>query len=1792
MAEASDKPADEDSSDAPERLSAAKQELLRRLRAQAGPRRLADEPIAVIGLALRLPGAPDRASLWPLLARGGDAITEVPASRWPVDTYYNPDPHRAGSVTTRWGGFLDDIDRFDPGLFAISPREAATMDPQHRLLLEQSWLALEDAGLRRDELEGSAGGVFVATYQRDYAKLATRDRYLIDAYTASGTHHSMVAGRLAYLLDLHGPALVVDTACSSSLVALHLACRSLLAGETSLALVGASNLTLEPEETIALSRFGMMAKDGRCKPFDARADGFVRGEGVVVLVLARLRDALAAGRRVRAVIVGTAVNQDGHSNGLTAPNADAQRAVITAALRDADLDPGRVGYVEAHGTGTALGDPIEMQALLATYGRPSTAAPVCAVGSIKSNLGHLEAAAGVAGFAKVVACLEHGQIPATPHFRRLNPAIDLDGSRLEIATELRELGGEAPHHAALSSFGMGGTNAHVILAQAPQTTASQPRQRSGLVLPLSAHEDAALAELIPVTREALARSEDVADYCASAARRRSHLQRRVAVGGADAAELDAALEARVGAPVSRPAPRRAVVFVCPGQGGQWLGMGRDLLAREPVFAEALTRCDEVIHKLAGWSVLASLRAPEAGALERIDRVQPLLFSLALGFAALWRDFGVQPDALIGHSMGEVAAAHLAGRLSLEDAAAVIVRRSALMRSLVGGEAGAMAAVDLPAAELAELLAARPGAPSLAAENGPRASVVAGAPAAVDALITELESREVRCRRIAVEVASHSAAVDPLEGRLREALAGLVPGPGELPLYSTLTGARLDPDTPLDADYWWRNLRERVRLWPAVQAAVADAHAIFIELGPHPVLTPALREGLDALGVRGLTLASGRRDANEQLELCTGLAALYEAGLSIDWDRVYADSPARAELPSYRFQRSVHWLPQARTRAAAGAHPFVGERLELAGAGARAGARVWTSTVSLDHAPFLRDHLVEGSCVLPGMATVDLVLSALAEGGELREELRELEFERPIVFREGEALTLQLRVEAGRFELWARAGEQGEWILRVRGRVHPLCEAPAKLELAALRARTHPAQTKQAFYEFLNATGNVWGPAFQGVAAIARGAPHQNGAEEELFVELEIPPSIAAELWRHRFHPALLDACAQALLSGAGEAIGSLVLAHVERVAIRGPAERVHASWIRVDARQRQGSRRGDVIVVDEHGAPLVEIEGLRVQYLHERQTSWFHGLSWQPAAPPVARPKPERRFALAGGPSLLRDALVEELRAPGVAHVLVDDPRASSEPATDLLHLVDLPPASDPSGHSAERELELALEACHAALQSCERASADTRLWLFTRGGAPCSTIGDPIQTAVWGLGRVMQVELGLGFAGSVDLDPAAELAELPACILAELDRDDAEPAVAYRGGKRLLARLERRPPPLARGRTSPLARLDPAASYLITGGLGGLGLRMAATLISRGARRLVLLGRSGVPPRARWRELGDSDPAHARVAALRELEALGAEVHVLSLDVADEAGLRRWHEGWVAEQRPPIRGLVHAAGIQQPRALAELDAETLRASLRAKLAGARALERVLGDQLDFTIAFSSAATLLPSPLLGAYTAANAYLEGLAIQARAAGRPMSAVAWGLLGSGGMAVQRLAEQRRLDAFEDMDPEAAFASLDPILAAELPTLAVMAIDWHAWLAAHPEAAASPYFEQLTTAGSPAAAAPGAGSSLAGMLEARGEQRRELLTAYLRQQLARVLRIPASEVEALDAHAPLTSLGIDSLMALELRNRVEAETGVAPAVVELLRGVSLTRLVEILAEQLDAHEGDDEDWEELTI
>ncbi len=1016
---------------------ASRRPLASRSRARNMPKH---SPIAIIGIGCRFPGGVDSPrAFWEALSNGVDAVGPLPEARVGLADGRPPEgafPGRGGLL----GGFLEDVDRFDAAFFGLSPREVERMDPQHRLLLEVTWEALEDAALPVGALAGSRTGVFVGLWIQDYESRLYRDPGSVDFHMTTGTGRYAASGRISHLLGLQGPALTIDTACSSSLVAVHQACQSLWAGDSSLALAGGANVILQPQITIAYSRSGMIAADGRCKFGDSRADGYVRSEGAGIVVLKPLERAIADGDPVYAVILGGAVNNDGRSGEhFVTPAQGGQEEMLRLAWADAGADPLRAAYVEAHGTGTAAGDPVELGALGAVVGHGRPSGRPCLVGSVKTNFGHTEGAAGVAGLIKVALSLHHGAVPPSLNVVEPNPNIPWVDLAVRIATRMEPLDGDNPL-AGVSSFGIAGTNAHVVLAPAPSV--ETPRGTSGgrsRLFPLSAPSEEGLRAFAARTADWLDGKEgpalsDVA-YTLSA-RRTSHDQRLAVVAGSREEIVGRLREFADGGAVPEggsigSAPEGTgptVVFVFPGQGAQWTGMGRELLAKEPVFREKMEACEAAMRPFVDFSVFQQLALDEDAAgyrLDEIDVIQPTLVALYVSLAALWGSRGLHPDAVVGHSMGEVAAAHVAGALSLEDAMRIICVRSKLLRSISGK--GAMAVVELTAGEAREAIEPWSDRVAIAAANSPRSTVLSGEPDALGQIVEQLEKREVFCRFVAVDVASHSPQVDVLTGDLLAALDGLSPTGGSVAFHSTVTGGPLD-GSALGPSYWVDNLRQPVMLTTVVEHLCGDAgargeQAIFLELSPHPVLSPSIEQTVRATGVPGAVLGALRRGESEVECMLRASGGLWCHGA--EPELVGHDEGARAvRLPPYPWRKKSFWLEVDDVLPTSGGagHALLGRAAEGAG-----GVRVWEGSISLDRAPFLADHRVRGHVVLPAAAIVEMAFAAAAGRGEV--SLEDVSFDEMVELSGGAALRIRAAVSPlapglATIELHAREGSDG------------------------------------------------------------------------------------------------------------------------------------------------------------------------------------------------------------------------------------------------------------------------------------------------------------------------------------------------------------------------------------------------------------------------------------------------------------------------------------------------------------------------------------------------------------------------------------------------------------------------------------------------------------------------------------------------------------------------------------------------------------------------------------------------
>ncbi|MFF3986031.1 SDR family NAD(P)-dependent oxidoreductase [Streptomyces sp. NPDC001797] len=1696
------------------------------------PPRAADGDIAIVSMACRFPGgADDPEGLWRLLAAAEDAICEVPASRWDTQNLYDPDPEATGKAYTLRGGFLDGIDRFDAAFFGISPREADAMDPQQRLLLQTSWEAIERAGIVPETLHGSLTGVYIGLYDSGY--LASASLAQLDGHVGTGSAPSVASGRIAYTLGLQGPAVTVDTACSSSLVALHLAARALAAGECDLALAGGASLLVTPRGHVEFSRLRGLSPSGRCSPFSADADGVVWAEGCGVVLLKRLADARRDGDRVLAVVKGSAVNQDGRSQGLSAPNGPAQERVLRAALDAAGLAPDDVDHVEAHGTGTRLGDPIEGRALAAVFGPGRPADRPLGLGSLKSNIGHTQAAAGIAGVIKTVLALGHELIPPSLHAETLTEHVDWAGSGLAVHGSARAWprDGARVRRAGVSAFGISGTNAHVVLEEAPQDVVApagaEAESRGPTLFPLSARTLPALqSQAGRLHARLVARPElPLPAVAATLAHHRTHFEHRAVVQAAGRDELLSALRALAEGrpdPDLTAGPRRTlpagkVAFVFPGQGAQWVGMARDLLERDPVFADELDRCDAALRPFTVWSAATALRG-EAGApsLDRVDVVQPVLFAVMVSLAAVWRARGVRPDAVIGHSQGEVAAACVAGALSLNDAAAVVALRSRALTELSG--TGAMAVVGLPHTEVVTRIAGLGGRVSVAAVNSGRATVIAGDVEPLEGLLADLDGEQVFVRRLDVDYASHSARVEQVRATILDELDGVTTYPTSVVWYSTVTGEPVTEE--LEADYWYTNLRQPVRFAPAVERMAADGYRHFVELSPHPSLLTAMHTIGEDLGHELVVLGSLRRDEDGPACLDRAAAELHVHGRRLDLRRMVADT-AWADLPTYAWDTRRHWTAPESASGGPGlfdraAHPLLGVQLQSADETRWTFRNEWSPAT----ADWLSDHTVFGRTVMSGTTLLELCRAALAVARpDEPADVTDLLLLTPLVLPASGTVEVSVEVvTAGPApELTVHSRPRGQeatgWTL------HATASAAGTTPVAG-RPPVWPQAAESAWspdtYERLTGLGLGYGPAFQGVReAVVTGAG-------ELLARLSLP-SVAQDLADpYPVHPALLDAAlhvAAALEGGAAPDGRVLLPVAVGRAALshRG-ADDLTVLVRRTGATETDLTL--DVTLWDADGLPAGRLEGVRLRAASPADLAGGSGngrhlyeVAWT-AAPEPSVQQPAGDWTVVGDPS--DPDVVAALRGLQAAGIPCRDTGG------DVLVRFWPPPAEDAETAAAVREVTEAALAELQTLAAQEQAPART-IWV-TRGAVAADdrdTVPGLAQSALWGLARSARAEhpdLGLTLLDLEDTDPAAAL------LAAVAHRD--EPELAGRAGTLLVPRLVR-----ARAADTDRARTPVDGTVLITGGLGAVGRHIARLLAERGVPRLLLTSRRGA-----------DDPRTAEVTA--ELTALGASVEVAACDVADPAALA----GVIGSVSGELRGVVHCAGVLDDGVVAELTPERLARVLSPKVDGAAHLHRLTADaQLDLFLLVSSAAGVVGNAGQANYAAANAFLDQLAHHRRASGLPAVSISFGAWAGEGLAAEHadLERMARL-GHRALPPEQGRDLVELALRRGAPHLVAWALDLPR-LRETTAGAAALWRSLLPAPRTGQDGADGLADRLARLPEA---ERADRVLALVREEASRALGLRSAE--SVRADQPLRDLGMDSVTAVELRNRIGARLG----------------------------------------
>lgn len=1704
--------------------------------------------IAIIGIACRFPGADNHEAFWKNLIEGVESIArfsddELLAAG--IDARLVRDPHYVKAAPV-----IADHDGFDAGFFGYSPREARLMDPQHRHFLEVAWQVFEDAGYDPMGDNGvvavyaGAGGL-VSSYilRQDHPELRGQTGDLGHI----GNDRDFLPSRVAYKLGLGGPTVNVQTACSTSLVAVHLACRALIDGEAEMALAGASVVRVPHIAGYLAEPGGIASPDGHCRAFDMKGAGTLFGSGVAAVLLKPLAAASRDGDRVYAVVKGSAVTNDGAVKvNYTASTASGQARAISAALTLAGVAPDTIGFVECHGTATALGDPVEIQALTRAFRAGTRRTQFCAVGSVKSNFGHLEQCAGMAGLIKAALALDRKVIPPSLYFETPNPRIPLARSPFFVNTKASPFPqGDTPRRAGVNSVGMGGTNAFVVLQEAPPRPEPSPSTRSNFALALSAKNRAALGKLAADFRARLAADEplDLGDLCFTANCGRHHFTERVVAVGSHRRELAAALEglAADGLP-EPPAAPGPIAFLYSGQGAQYPQMGAALHRDHPVFREALDRCLD-LFEADGVALRPILFGDDEVQLSRTLYAQPALFSIEIALAELWRSWGIVPDIVLGHSVGEFAAAATAGACTVEEAGQLVAARARLMEALP--ERGAMVSLAAARETVSSWLAETGGRLAIAAENAADRTVVAGDSAAIAALVDRCRREGVPAVGLKTSHAFHSPLMEPMLDAFAAAAAGIAFRQPNIRWVSSLTGAEMTAAP--DPHYWRRQIREPVRFRQALEAVASDA-ATFLEIGPGATLTAL---GRRSAPTAGLWLSSlGERGA-EGRHILEALAALYRQGRSILWNAVEPADGRRIRLPTYPFQHQRYWLDAHRPEPAPPSirrrpglpHPLLGDRL----GGEETG---FEALLDLERFPYLRDHRVSGDAVMPTAAILDWLTAAADSAGFSQPMIEGFVYERPLILAQGEPSWVMTTIETagrggGAFRVESTGSAIDEpWLLHASGRLREDGEPPALPPFPAYRRRAAMEIPAERFYRFLDATGLSYGPTFRGVRRLWRGGG-------EAFAEIALPSGLDGG--GYGLHPAFLDAALHVYAALVPEyglfegtpLVGPYVPVALDRFRVYRPG--VRHGWAHAAiAEQDNGQARftADIAVYGEDGAPAALLRGLAVRQTtavsratpaRSDHRNLLYAIAWREKPLPPAAPMPMRHWYIVADRTGVGERLAHAIAGDGGTAVVTS---AEATPLDKLLD--DAPPcpagivylggldlpASPPDDSTPILPIGLQLcgemlDLAHALDRARDRLPTPPILRLAT-----CTADASPLQGVLRGLGRSFALEYPEMWGGLVELPADATAAEAADLLRREIETPDGETEIRWRGGRRWAARLQR---------LDEAERVAPslAGGYWIIGGLGRLGLATAQALVAAGARHLALTGRAA---------------PDAEAGATLDKLAREAEIRVIRADIADEAAVAAALRE-IAATMPPLKGVIHAAAVFEDALLATVDRGLFDRVLRPKVAGAWNLHRATsGLDLDFFVLFSSVLSLWGGAGQSAYTAANGFLDALADFRRAHGLPASVFNWGPWANaqrGGAVGAALWKQRATT------PLPAQTCLDVLLAhlgGGPAQIAVTDTRWRDFLAQFN--GVPPLYRELA-----AAVEPGEIAGVAG---------RDTPEDIIAEQAAGVLGL-----SRIDRARPLNELGLDSLLAVTLANRLRHAFDHAVPMAALLKGPSVREL-----------------------
>ncbi len=1812
------------------------------------------EGMAIIGMGCRFPGgANDPEKYWDVIINGIDATKDVPEDRWSKRIYHSKDKSVPGKLSAFHGGFLDRIDKFDAEFFGISPREASYIDPQQRLLLEVSWEAMEDAGIIPESLKGKDVGVYIGAFTVDYKILQfkSENRELIDAHSSTGMMMTILSNRISYIYDFKGPSMTVDTACSSSLVALHLACQAIRNGECSIALVGGVNIMTTPDYTISESKGGFLSPDGRSKAFDSSANGYARGEGAGIVVIKSLSKALADGDNIYAVIKGTGINHDGHTNGITVPSGEAQERLLKEVYEKAGILPGQVCYFEAHGTGTPVGDPIEANAVANVLKIGRREPKKCFVGSVKTNIVHLEPAAGVAGLIKACLVLKNRMIPPHLHFKNPNPKIPFEDLCIRVPTKPEPLTANGEKAIiGINSFGFGGTNSHAIIEEPPHINKEKvyefDTESKPSVVTISGHTENALYDASACLKnfiESNLENTDVPfnDLCYTLVHRRSHHEYRLSFPARNKLEMKEYLEAFINREdikemsygKSEIKKYKEIVFVYTGMGPIWWAMGRQLFQKEAVFREAIEKCDNYIHEFAGWSVIEELLADEeTSRLDQPQYAQPANFAVQVGLTELWLSLGVIPCAVVGHSVGEIAAAYASGRLDLKQASKVSVERSRVQQKAVGQ--GTMLAVGLSEAEAKKLIEEFNEMVSIAAINSNKSVTLSGDAKGLEVINGRLQQQGVFSRFMKVNVAYHSYQMDPYKEELLEALKDIKPQKSLIPIYSTVSG-KICEGEEYGAEYWWRNIRQPVRFEEAIDNLIKDNHRLFIEIGPHPVLAGSIKECMDKNSVEGKVVHSIRRNEDEQKIFYGTMGQLYVLGIGLELDRVCCSSGNLVKLPLYPWQRERYWFESEESleqRTGMNNHFLLGRRLKIS-------KPTWESDLNPEIFPFLRDHRIQNSVVFPGAAYIEWALAFIKE--HYKEErcfIEKITFNKALFIKEGKYPIIQFAYNPDNriFEIYSREpGEEKNWVLNASGKVSRLIggKETKKLYPDSIKEELTEEVGRQECYELFQSLGFDYGYDFQGVDKLYKG-------KGKVLSRIKVPDTVSEDLSLYNLHPAILDSCFQGMIAALTtlddvDYKNKLYLPiGLDSIILRGKPD--VSMWGYTEISEKgEDYIKGDIYLVDNNGNITAQINGFNVRETSGANSSEFNSLNnlynlewmqytkiqeegmYQNSNQVVERRGPDNNgmWLIFEDSTGIGKQLSAELESRGKKCISVvpgdkynvlnngcsfcvnpseekdfDDLfdylyKHAGIPFEGILHLWNLNSiCHDKIDSTIIKELHgVGCISVMNLVKAVERNQTSAKIWILTRGAHTISGKEKEymlLQAPAWGIGRVIGYQEMPGiFGGLIDLDPEETKKDVE-YIIKEIYRKDSENQVAYREGCRYVPRLVE-----SKTNSSKLPiEFKPDKSYLLTGAFGALGMLTAKWMIKNGARRLILMSRTEFPDRQMWGKIDRSSQLGKRVEFLHELEALGAVVHLAYVDVSDQEEINSYINEYYENGWPDIAGVIHTAGIVRDKLIRDMDISTFIEVLKPKVLGSWNLHKAFEfKKPDFFVLFSSVSSVLNVTMgQSNYASANMFIDALANYRRSIGLPAVSINWGPWSQVGMAsTLDLTEYFEKRGIGSISPKSGMQIISDLLDYDEPQVIVLPAKWPL-LCANFQQEHVPsmiaYLGQREDKNTDTERGNKDGNEqdyLNILLSCKQDEMAGVLQNQLLTLIAKIFRIDSSK---LDVSESLSLLGMDSMMATEIINRIQMTYNLSLSMVELMQGISIEELSEKMADLLE--------------